>query len=73
MKMANLRNLTFTTCIAILFRPAAATAQGFRLISGDTIDAITAPVAGNVTTDATESALQIPPADPRKFYLLTYP
>jgi len=53
--------------------PAAATAQGFRLFSGDTIDAITAPVAGNITTDATESVLQISPADPVKFYLLTYP
>jgi hypothetical protein len=53
--------------------PTGATAQGFRLISGDTIDAVAAPVTGNVTTDATESSLQISPTDPRKFYLLTYP
>jgi len=53
--------------------PAAATAQGFRLISGDTIDAIATPVAGNMTTDATESVLQISPSDPRQFYLLSYP
>ena len=53
--------------------PAAATAQGFRLVSGDAIDAVTTPVVGNVTTGATESVLQISPTDPVKFYLLTYP
>ncbi len=53
--------------------PAAATGQGFRLVSGNSIDAITDAVTGNITTDVTESALQITPADPMKFYLLSYP
>jgi hypothetical protein len=53
--------------------PAAATSQGFRLLSGDAIDAITAPAAGTIATDATESVLRIFPADPMKFYRLIYP
>jgi len=53
--------------------PAAATAQGFRLLSGDSIDAITTAVPGTVTTDATESAIQVSPTGPMKFYLLAYP
>jgi hypothetical protein len=53
--------------------PAAATAQGFRLLSGNSIDAITEAVTGDIATGASESVLQIAPVDPRKFYLLTYP
>ena len=43
------------------------------LLSGDSIDTITTAVPGTVTTDATESAVQISTTDPMKFYLLTYP
>jgi hypothetical protein len=53
--------------------PAAATLQGFRLLSGDFVDAIDTAITAGIVTGATESALQVTPTGEMKFYRLVYP
>ena len=53
--------------------PAAATAQGFRLLSGDFVDAINTAVTASIATDATESAVQVTPTGAMRFFRLVYP
>lgn len=53
--------------------PATATAQGFRLLSGDLVNSINGAVTTGIVTDGTESVVQVTPTGAAKYYRLTYP
>ena len=53
--------------------PATATAQGFRLLSGNLVDSINGAVATGIVTDGTESVIQVVPTGAATYYRLTFP
>jgi len=53
--------------------PASATSQGFRLLSGNSVDAISTAVTTGITTEGLESAIQVSPTDAATFFRLVYP